>query len=154
MWRAAVDIQSRCKHYQKDDGIMATRGKKKVSKTSEAALVGDFPWMLSGKCLEEGLKGTGSGKHLVWLFSSCSAGLRFPAFPDVGAHQLCFSFPVSDALLQVWHCSPSRSPGRCHGDTALCRGWAPAVPAAAHGSSLCITWALQNLSLLHVVFNV
>jgi len=45
---------------------MAIQGKKKVSKTSEAALVGDFPWMPSGRCVQEGVrKGTGSGKHVA-----------------------------------------------------------------------------------------
>lgn len=45
---------------------MATQGTKKVSKTGEAAPVGDLPWISSGRCLEEGVKeGMGSGEHTV-----------------------------------------------------------------------------------------
>lgn len=38
---------------QKDEGIIAIKGKKKVSRTGEVALVGDLPWMLPGRCLKE-----------------------------------------------------------------------------------------------------
>lgn len=40
---------------------MAIQGTKKVTKTGEAASVGDLPWISAGRCLEEGVKeGMGS----------------------------------------------------------------------------------------------
>lgn len=52
---------------QKDEGIIAMKGMKNISRTGEVALVGDLPWMLPGRCLEE-VKGTGSSP---WCFSPC-----------------------------------------------------------------------------------
>lgn len=44
---------------QKDEGIIAMKGMKNISRTGEVALVGDLPGMLLRRCLEE-VEGTGS----------------------------------------------------------------------------------------------
>lgn len=42
---------------------------KKLSRTGEVALVGDLPWALPGRCLEEEVKkGFGLAKPTAWLF--------------------------------------------------------------------------------------
>lgn len=82
---ATVDSQPRWMLYQKDEGIMAIKGMKKVSKTGEVALAGDLPWMLSGRCREEGAKkGIGSGKPAAWLFVRCTAGHNLSALLGAG----------------------------------------------------------------------
>lgn len=54
---------------------MAIKGMKKLSRTGEVALVGDLPWMLPGRYLEEELKkGFGLAKPTAWLFVSRTAG--------------------------------------------------------------------------------
>lgn len=72
---ATVDSQSRWTPYKKDEGIMAIKGMKKLSRTGEVALVGDLPWMLPGRYLEEELKkGFGLAKPAAWLFVRRTAG--------------------------------------------------------------------------------
>lgn len=71
---ATVDSKPRWSPYQKDEGIMTIKGVKKVSRTGEVALVGDLPWVLSGRWLEEEVKkGISSGKPAAWLFVCCTA---------------------------------------------------------------------------------
>ena len=57
---------------------------KKISRRGEVALVGDLPWMLSRRCLEEEVKrGFGPGEPTAWLSVHCTAGHSLSALLGV-----------------------------------------------------------------------
>lgn len=128
---------------QKDGGIIAIKGKKEVSRTGEVALVGDLPWMLPGRCLEEVRRAlaaacgalfvpcTGDTQNLSAFLPSCPLG----AGPALSPLPLC---PASAVTLQV-------SLHRCCEDRALCSAGRVGIYSSSH--------ALRAaLSLVQTVF--
>lgn len=127
---------------QKDEGIIAVKGTKKISRTGEVALVGDLPWMLSRSCPEEVKKGTGSS---AWCtVCSLHSGHREPLCP-LGVGPAVPPLP----FLCCHRCGLHRCPREGAVGTEL----SAEGPSAGRGgtySSSCVLRAA--LSLLHIVF--
>lgn len=80
---ATTGSQPKWMPYQKDEGRMAIKRMQKIFRKGEVPLVGDSPWMLPGKRLQEEVKkGRGSREPAAWLFVRCTAGHSF--FCSVG----------------------------------------------------------------------